>query len=69
MALTEQDRIDLNDLINLHGHLMDAGELDRAGELFPPDVTSDVDDIGEYRWASWYFSTSSGGFPRKSPQW
>lgn len=46
MALTEQDRIDINDLINLHGHLTDAGELDRAGELFTPDVTYDVADFG-----------------------
>jgi ketosteroid isomerase-like protein len=45
MALTDQDRIDINDLINLHGHLTDAGELDDAGELFTPDVTYDVDDF------------------------
>lgn len=47
MALTEQDRIDISDLINLHGHLVDAGELDRAGELFTPDVTYDVSDFGQ----------------------
>jgi ketosteroid isomerase-like protein len=46
MALSEQDRIDINDLINLHGHLTDAGELDRAGELFTPDVTYDLHDFG-----------------------
>jgi ketosteroid isomerase-like protein len=46
MALTEQDRIDINDLINLHGHLTDAGKLDQAGELFTPDITYDVDDFG-----------------------
>lgn len=46
MALSEQDRIDINDLINRHGHLMDAGELDRADELFTPDVTYDVADFG-----------------------
>jgi ketosteroid isomerase-like protein len=46
MALTEQDRIDIHDLINLHGHLTDAGELDRAGEVFTPDVTYDLDDFG-----------------------
>lgn len=28
MTLTEQDRIDIIDLINRHGHLVDAGELD-----------------------------------------
>ena len=46
MALTEQDRIDINDLIKLHGHLTDAGELDQAGELFTADVTYDLDDLG-----------------------
>jgi hypothetical protein len=34
MALSEQDRIDINDLINLYGHRTEAGELDQAGELF-----------------------------------
>jgi ketosteroid isomerase-like protein len=46
MTLTEQDRIDIHDLINRHGHLTDAGELDQAGELFTPDVTYDVGDLG-----------------------
>ncbi len=45
MALSEHDRIDINDLINLHGHLTDAGKLDQAGELFTPDVTYDLDDF------------------------
>ncbi|MEU4195903.1 nuclear transport factor 2 family protein [Kribbella sp. NPDC026611] len=44
--LTEQDRTDITDVINLHGHLTDAGELDRLDELFTPDVTLDVDDFG-----------------------
>ena len=46
MALSNQDRIDINDLINLHGHLTDAGRLDRADELFTPDVTYDLDELG-----------------------
>jgi ketosteroid isomerase-like protein len=46
MALSEQDRIDINDLVNLHGHLTDAGKLDQAGELFTPDVTYDLSDFG-----------------------
>ena len=46
MALSEQDRTDINDLINLHGHLTDAGKLDQAGELFIPDVTYDLGDFG-----------------------
>ena len=46
MALTEQDRTDITELINLHGHLTDAGKLDQAGELFTPDVTENLDDFG-----------------------
>ncbi|MCT9934904.1 nuclear transport factor 2 family protein [Planotetraspora sp. A-T 1434] len=45
MALTEQDRIDITDLINRHGHLTDAGKLDQAGELFTPEATYDLDDF------------------------
>jgi ketosteroid isomerase-like protein len=45
-ALPEQDRIGISDLINLHGHLTDAGELDQAGELFTADVTYDLGDFG-----------------------
>jgi len=33
MALSEQGRIDINDLINLHGHPTDAGELDQRAAL------------------------------------
>ncbi|MEV3986213.1 nuclear transport factor 2 family protein [Nonomuraea sp. NPDC049758] len=46
MALTEHDRTDITDVIHLHGHLTDAGELDRADELFTPDVIYDLDDFG-----------------------
>src|SRR5580693_8325445 len=46
MALPEQDRIDIGDLINLHGHLTDAGELSRLGELFTADVAYDLGDFG-----------------------
>lgn len=46
MALTQQDRIDITDLVNLHGHFTDAGDLDQASELFTADVTYDLDDFG-----------------------
>jgi ketosteroid isomerase-like protein len=46
MELPQQDRTDINDLINLHGHLTDAGKLDEAGELFTSDVTYDLSDFG-----------------------
>lgn len=34
MALSTDDRIAIYELIALHGHLMDAGDFDRLGELF-----------------------------------
>jgi ketosteroid isomerase-like protein len=43
MALTERDRTDITDLLNLHGHLVDAGDLDRADNLLTPDVTCDLE--------------------------
>lgn len=46
MELPEQDRTAINDLINLHGHLTDAGQLDEASELYTPDVTYDLSDFG-----------------------
>ncbi|WP_405495243.1 nuclear transport factor 2 family protein [Nocardia sp. NBC_00511] len=46
MALTDRDRIQITDLVNLHGHLTDSGDLDRMAELFTPDVTYDLTDFG-----------------------
>jgi ketosteroid isomerase-like protein len=46
MVLTAQDRTDITDLINLHGHLTDAGNLDQAADLFTADVTYDLADFG-----------------------
>lgn len=46
MALTAEDRAAVTDLVSLHGHLVDAGELDRLDELFTEDVTYDVTDLG-----------------------
>jgi SnoaL-like domain len=46
MTLTTDDRAAITDLICLHGHLIDAGELDRLDELFTHDVIMDVTDFG-----------------------
>ncbi|WP_131742546.1 nuclear transport factor 2 family protein [Actinomadura roseirufa] len=46
MPLTAGDRAAIADLIARHGHLVDAGELDRLGELFTEDVVYDVTDLG-----------------------
>lgn len=46
MALTAEDRTAITELISMHGHLADGGELDRMDELFTADVTYDVGDFG-----------------------
>ncbi|MGI5422889.1 nuclear transport factor 2 family protein [Actinomadura luteofluorescens] len=46
MAFTADDRTEITELISLHGHLCDSGDLDRLGELFTPDVVYDVSDFG-----------------------
>ncbi|MFI7426053.1 nuclear transport factor 2 family protein [Micromonospora sp. NPDC049836] len=46
MTLSAEDRLAVHELIALHGHLMDAGELDRMDELFAVDVVYDVTAFG-----------------------
>lgn len=46
MALTCEDRLDVAEVIALHGHLVDAGELDRLDEVFTADVRYDLSDFG-----------------------
>ena len=48
------DRIAITDVINLLGHLVDAGE--RYDELFTPDVQYDVTDLGGGVIAGWRIS-------------
>ncbi|MFD0853442.1 nuclear transport factor 2 family protein [Actinomadura adrarensis] len=47
MAFTADDRVTITELISMHGHLCDSGELDRLAELFTPDVVYDVSDFGQ----------------------
>nr|WSY49353.1 nuclear transport factor 2 family protein [Streptomyces sp. NBC_00886] len=47
MALALEDRLAITELIALHGHLADEGELDRAAEVFTPDVEYDLTDFGQ----------------------
>lgn len=47
MPLTGEDRLAIVDLVALHGHLFDAGELDRLGELFTADVLYDASDFDQ----------------------
>jgi hypothetical protein len=46
MASRTEDRVALHELVALHGHLFDMGELDRLDELFTDDVVYDVEDLG-----------------------
>lgn len=46
MTLSWEDHIAINELISLHGHLCDSGELDRLDEVFTEDVAYDVTDFG-----------------------
>ena len=46
MELTAEDRAAVIELISMHGHLFDGGELDRLDELFTADVVYDITDFG-----------------------
>ncbi len=46
MALSASERVAIAELIAMHGHLTDDGELDRYDELFTEDVVYDVTDFG-----------------------
>ncbi|MFC8513108.1 nuclear transport factor 2 family protein [Streptomyces sp. NPDC057257] len=47
MALALEDRLAVTELIALHGHLVDDGQLDRAHEVFTEDVVYDLSDFGQ----------------------
>lgn len=44
--MSPHDRVAIEDLIAMHGHVTDDGELDRYDELFTDDVVYDVTDFG-----------------------
>lgn len=46
VVLTAEDRFAITDLINLHGHLTDNGDLDGWPALFSEDVVYDVTALG-----------------------
>jgi hypothetical protein len=46
MALSPDDRAAIVELISLHGHLFDDGDLDRLDILFTPSVVYDVSELG-----------------------
>ncbi|WP_416968783.1 nuclear transport factor 2 family protein [Streptomyces sp. 4F14] len=46
MPLPLEDRLAIHELIALHGHLVDDGDLHRLDELLTPDIVYDLDDFG-----------------------
>lgn len=46
MAISPEDRAAIGELISLHGHLFDDGDLDRLDLLFTPTVVYDVSELG-----------------------
>lgn len=47
MGFTADDRTGIIELIGMHGHVCDSGELERLEEVFTPDVVYDVSDFGQ----------------------
>ncbi|MEV3934502.1 nuclear transport factor 2 family protein [Glycomyces sp. NPDC049804] len=46
MTISADDRAAVFDLLAMHGHLIDAGELDRLGEILTCDAIYDVTSLG-----------------------
>ncbi len=46
MTISLEDRIVIHELIALHGHLVDTGELERFSEVFTHDVVYDLSAMG-----------------------
>jgi len=46
VSISPDDRQAIEDIIKLHGHLTDDGDLDRYDEVFAPDVVYDLSDFG-----------------------
>ena len=56
MAVSAEDRLAISELIALHGHIMDSGELDRLEDLFSPRSPTTL-------------GTSGSAMPRPSTAW
>jgi hypothetical protein len=44
--LTAEDRLNIQEVIALHGHLCDAADYDRFDQVFTPDLVVDTSDLG-----------------------
>jgi 3-phenylpropionate/cinnamic acid dioxygenase small subunit len=46
MSLSAEDRLEIYELLALHGHLVDAGDFEGLGRLFTEDFVYDVEALG-----------------------
>jgi hypothetical protein len=46
MTFSADDRLEIHEVIGLHGHLCDAAAYGRFGEVFTPDFEVDASDLG-----------------------
>ncbi|MBV9845547.1 MAG: nuclear transport factor 2 family protein [Kutzneria sp.] len=44
--ISVEDRLDIHELIALHGHLADAGDFDRMHQVFSDELVCDLTDFG-----------------------
>jgi hypothetical protein len=44
--LEAQDRLAIGEIVSLHGHIFDAGQLDRLDEIFTLEVVYDMSAVG-----------------------
>ncbi len=45
-TLQAEDRWAIGETLSLHGHIFDAGELDRLDEIFTPEIVYDMSAVG-----------------------
>ena len=48
MAVSAENRLAISELIALHGHIMDSGELDRLEDLFSPEDKARSGHLTDY---------------------
>jgi hypothetical protein len=46
ITLQPEDRWAIGETLSLHGHIFDAGELDRLDEIFTPEIVYDMSAVG-----------------------
>ncbi|MCO1659910.1 nuclear transport factor 2 family protein [Pseudonocardia humida] len=44
--LSTDDRLQIAEVLSLHGHIFDGAHLDRLGEIFTPEIVYDLSDAG-----------------------